>query len=130
MTKAHIFFRNLRSALRRWWWVQIGERQRVIEERDRAKEWADIQFKRAREAEHALWALNADCLPSSIDVLRKVATEITCGDACEHTSYDFSTNMTECPRSERGECPFDDAMQLTDLADALETYKALKEPTP
>jgi len=117
------FVRDLRYAIRRQWWVAIRERQRVIEERDRFKAWADVQFNRAREAEHAVYMLKAEHLPASIDTLRKVADDIDCGGDCEHVSpMDWSTGVRECHLSDRGECPFDDAYALRELASALETH--------
>ncbi|MDH7973724.1 Gp49 family protein [Sphingomonas sp. AR_OL41] len=62
---------------------------------------------------------------ASIDVLRAVADRIDCEPGCERVGrMDPSTGVTECPMLDRGECPFDDACQLRDLAAALETHAA------
>jgi len=132
--KLRRFLRDTALVIRRQWWVARGERQRLIEEHDRASDWAAVQFDRARAAEHALWMLKADCLPASVDTLRAVAAEIDCEPGCESVSpMDWSTGVRECPRSDGGDCPFDKACELRDLADALETYAARRaietEPT-
>lgn len=112
----------------RWWWMASGERQRIIEERDRYKENAEFRFKQMREATHAVYMLGAECVPASVDTLRRVADQIDCGPDCEDVSpMDWSTGVRECHLSDRGECPFDDACELRDLAAALETYAAVNK---
>lgn len=111
--------------VRRSWWIAIGERQRVTEERDRYKAWGEQQFARARAADHAVYILKVEHRGASVDVLRAVADRIDCEPGCEHVSpMDWSTGQSECHLSDRGECPFDDACALRELADALQTHAA------
>lgn len=125
---ARRLLRDAGHVIRRQWWIARGERQRIIEERDRYKAWGEQQFARARKADHALWTLGADCLPASVDTLRLVADEIDCDPGCEHVGpMDPSTGAIECPLTDRGECPFDKACELRGLADALETYASAIE---
>lgn len=120
--------RDAGLVIRRQWWVAKGERQRVIEERDRYKAWGEQQFARARVSDHAVYMLKAEHLGASVDVLRAVADRIDCEPGCERVSpFDWSTGVSECPLSDRGECPFDDACALRDLADALATHASAIE---
>lgn len=129
MKKIRRFLRDLANVIRRQWWIARGERQRVIEERDRYKEAADFRFKQMKEAWHAVHMLKLEHLPASVDVLNAVADRIDCEPGCEYVSpFDWSTGVSECPRMDRGECPFDDACALRDLALALDTYRALTQP--
>jgi hypothetical protein len=113
--------RNLRRIIRHWWWLALGQREHTIEERDRYKAWGEQQYRRATAAEMAVHMLKVEHRGASVDVLRAVADEIDCEPGCDRASTDYSTNVTECPLSDRGECPFDKACQLRELADALET---------
>lgn len=113
---------QLRRAVLTWWWRSIGERERVAEERDRYKAWGKQQFERAAKAEHAVHMLKAEHRGASVDLLRMIADQIDCGPGCEQVgSMDMTTGVTECHLSDRGECPFDHACELRDLASALET---------
>ena len=86
---------------------------------------AEEQFKRATEYAHAVHTLKVEHRAADIDLLRQVADEIDCGGNahdCDHCGLmDWSTGVTECPLSDKGECAFDRASQLRGLADALET---------
>jgi hypothetical protein len=123
----HRFPGEARRATRHIWWRWAGERDRVIAERDRNKAWAEEQFKRARASDHAVYMLKVEHRGASVDLLRQIADEITCEPGCEIVGpMDWTTGISECPRSDCGECPFEQASQLRDLAAALETYAALK----
>lgn len=112
-----------------WWWRSIGERERVIEERDRYKAWGDQQFKLARATDNAVYMLKVEHRGASVDLLRLIADQIDCEPGCENVGpMDMTTGVIECPLSDRGECPFDNACQLRDLAAALETVAKTKEP--
>lgn len=85
----------------------------------------DELFKQARAAEAALHTLKVEHRGASIDTLRLVADQIDCGDGCEAVGpMDMSTGVRECDLSDRGECPFDHACELRDLASALEAQAA------
>ena len=118
--------RDLKLAVRHQWWIATGERQRVMEERDRYRAWGEQQFKMARDAEHAVYMLKASNVVCSIDTLRRIADQIDCEPGCETVGpMDWSTGVSECPALDRGECPFADASELRDLAFALETNATL-----
>lgn len=122
---------NARRVIRRWWWIAISERERVIEERDRYKAWGEQQFNRARASDHAVYMLKVEHRGASVDLLRAIAEEIDCEPGCETVGpLDWSTGVSECHLSDRGECPFDKASQLRDLADALESMAARAESPP
>lgn len=124
--------RTIRRSLevaRRWWWMATGERKRVIEERDHYKAWGEQQFARARAAEHAVYMLKVEHLPASIDTLKAVADAIDCEPGCDHVGpMDWSTGVIECPLLDLGECPFDQACELRELASAFEA--AIAKATP
>jgi hypothetical protein len=117
------FLRDTWSVVRRWWWIARGERQRIIAERDEWKTAAEVRFKQMREAFAAVHTLKVEHSGASVDLLLQVAEQIDCEPGCEHVSpMDWSTGVSECPRADRGTCPFDQACQLRDLAAALLTY--------
>lgn len=116
------FPRDTYYVIRRSWWVARGERQRIIEERDRYKAWGEQQFKRATASENAVHMLKVEHRGASVDLLRHIADQIDCEPGCEDASpLDWSTGVTECHLSERGECRFEHACELRELAAALET---------
>lgn len=120
------FPRDAYYVIRRSWWVARGERQRIIEERDRYKAWGERQFKRATDSDHAVYMLKVEHRGASVDLLRLIADQIDCEPGCENVSpMDWSTGVTECHLSDRGECPFDHACHLRDLAAALEIHAEL-----
>lgn len=119
-----------RRAIRHIWWRWTSERDRVIEERDRLVERNEFLFKWAKASDQALYELKVEHRGASIETLRAIADEIDCGPNCETVSpMDWTTGVTECPASDRGECPFDKACALRELATALET-KAAAERSP
>lgn len=114
-----------RRAIRHIWWRWTNERDRIVEERDRYKARAEEQFNRARASDHAVYMLEVEHRGASVDLLRQIADEIDCGPGCEIVGpMDMTTGVMECPRSDRGECPFDHASHLRDLASALDTWAA------
>lgn len=120
--------RDTRNVVRRWWWIAVNERQRTIEERDQYKAAAEQRYRQMVEYRDAAWTLKVEHRGASVDLLRTVADRIDCEPGCERVGpMDPSTGVIECPLSDRGECPFDDACQLRELAAALETHAALAE---
>lgn len=124
------FPKDLWSVIRRSWWIARGERQRVLEENENLKTMVDLRFKQMTEYRHAAWKLQAGNRLADIDLLREVADEIDCEPGCDDVGLmDASTGVVECPRGDGGDCPFDKACQLRELAAALETHAALKRET-
>jgi len=120
--------RQAREIVRRWWWIASGERQRVVDELDRYKSAADLRFKQMCEYRDALHVLQVEHRGASVDLLRQIADEIDCGPDCETFSpIDWETGVGECGLTDLGQCPFDHACGLRELADALETKAALGE---
>lgn len=105
------------------WWRSRKSLLRLLQE---SRDYSNYAFRRARNAEQALWVLKIENLICYIETLQRVADEIDCGSQCEYLSpMDPTTGVYECPQSDRGECPFDDATELRDLANALKTYRDL-----
>jgi len=120
--------RDTRNVVRRWWWMARGERQRIIEERDQYKASSELRFRQMVEYRDAVYTLKVEHRGASVDVLRAVADRIDCEPGCARVSpMDWTTGVSECPLSDRGECPFDDACQLRELAAALETHASAIE---
>lgn len=114
-----------RRAIRHIWWRWTSERNRVIEERDRLAERNEFLFKWAKMSDQALYELKVEHRGATIETLRLIADEIDCEPGCERVSpMDWTTGVTECSLSDRGECPFDKACALRELATALETKAA------
>lgn len=106
---------------RRWWWMASGERARVLADLEQCRARRDELFRLYVTARDALWNLSAGTVPAHVDLLRAVADEIDCGQACERIGpMDWSTGVRECPGTDHGDCAGDNAAQLRDLANALE----------
>lgn len=60
------------------------------------------------------------------DVLRKAADEITCGENC---AYHWDGRV-RCPKAERDGCPYEDANELRELAEAIDTQVRVSEAGP